>query len=256
MSDRSTNASGFELDARRGSVASESLDPGTTVDDIFTTTGVGTSSAVLGLRDGWTTDFGGATTSVDDFNTLTELTSLEDADEMVIYDDSASVYKKVGIDTLRQLTPPTMIVEDQKPGDTSSGTFSSEAWRTRDLNTVELNEITGASLSSNQITLPAGTYEVSFSAPAYKVRKHMAVFENITDSITEIYGESCYSSSAEDDPNVSRGFGRVVIDASKTFELQHQCQSSQSTYGFGVDVGGSFTIAHETYSRVVIKKVS
>ena len=63
-------------------------------------------------------------------------------------------------------------IQDQKPQGTNGGTFTSGAWRTRDLNTVLTNTITGASLADNQITLPAGKYYVEASAPAYQTFAH------------------------------------------------------------------------------------
>ena len=50
-------------------------------------------------------------------------------------------------------------VRDEKASGTDGGT-SANGIVDRDLNTVKVNEITGASLSSNQITLPSGTYYV------------------------------------------------------------------------------------------------
>src|SRR5210317_2031503 len=52
--------------------------------------------------------------------------------------------------------------------------------QTRDLNTVETNEISGASLSSNQITLPAGTYFIMATSPSYKTGNSKAVLHNVT----------------------------------------------------------------------------
>ena len=51
-------------------------------------------------------------------------------------------------------------VRDEKAANTPGGTFTASAWQKRDLNTVKTNQISGASLASNQITLPAGTYHV------------------------------------------------------------------------------------------------
>lgn len=60
---------------------------------------------------------------------------------------------------------------------THGGTFTAGAWRTRDLNTVLTNTISGASLSNNQITLPAGKYYVEASAPTTIVHPGEAILE-------------------------------------------------------------------------------
>ena len=51
-----------------------------------------------------------------------------------------------------------LIVYEQQAKNTGGGAYSAGAYRTRVINTVNKNEIPGASLASNQITLPAGTY--------------------------------------------------------------------------------------------------
>jgi len=83
-----------------------------------------------------------------------------------------------------------LVVIDQKTAGTNGGTFTSGARRTRDLNTVIVNRITGASLSSNQITLPAGTYRVEAFAPAQRVGSHQAYIRDITSSADLAIGHS------------------------------------------------------------------
>ena len=61
---------------------------------------------------------------------------------------------------------PMMHVQDQKPSGTDGGA-SVAGDNPRDLNTVLTNEIVGASLSSNEITLPAGKYWVDAESPMY-----------------------------------------------------------------------------------------
>ena len=127
-------------------------------------------------------------------------------------------------------------VRDEKASGTAGGTFTSGAWRTRTLNTIKTNEITGASLSSNQITLPAGTYYIDASAPAYNNQRHQSALYNTTDSSFEIIGTSEYNHGTS--TNVTnRSFvkGRFTISAQKTLELQHQAALTDTTYGFGVD---------------------
>ena len=60
-------------------------------------------------------------------------------------------------------------VRDEKSSGTSGGNFSSGSYVTRTLNTSLTNEISGASLSSNQITLPSGTYYIQASCMASTV---------------------------------------------------------------------------------------
>jgi hypothetical protein len=144
-------------------------------------------------------------------------------------------------------------VRDEKSSGTTAGGFTSGSFQTRTLNTVKTNEISGASLSSNQITLPSGTYYIESSLPAYYVGGHIAKLKNITDNTDTIIGtsEATYPSAGV----VTRSFvfGRFTIAASKNFELQHACEITYSTAGFGV--GPSFSVVN-VYAEVQIWKVA
>ena len=110
----------------------------------------------------------------------------------------------------------------------------------RDLNTVITNEITGASLSSNQITLPAGTYYIQASAPAQDVGRHRIFLYNVTDTNIDILGSNEYMSVAVQ----TRSFinQRFTIATGKTFEIKHYTAIVQATNGLGInDDGGGRT---------------
>ena len=143
-------------------------------------------------------------------------------------------------------------IEDQKADTTNSGTFTTGAWRTRDLNTVVTNEITGSSLASNQITLPAGTYEINARAPVYSVNAHTLKLYNISDTADEIIGSTTYSASTGTGGEVWI-FGRFTTTAAKIFEIQHRCQTTKADNGFGTP--GSFGVI-EVYTQVWIKKIA
>src|SRR5262245_39269025 len=82
---------------------------------------------------------------------------------------------------------PYLCLRDEKPSGTNGGAFTSGAWRTRTLNTVVANEV-GATLSSNQITLSAGTWRTHIEAPAFTVNDHQVRLQNITSGATIIEG--------------------------------------------------------------------
>jgi hypothetical protein len=134
------------------------------------------------------------------------------------------------------------------------GTFTSGAWQTRDLNTSQFNDISGCSLSSNQITLAAGTYIVNAMAPAGYVDQHQTRFFNITDSTTAIKGGNAYNAitSASVD-TYSALQGGFTIASSKVFELQHRCATTRAGTGFGTN--NAFGLG-EVYAIVTIAKVA
>ena len=143
---------------------------------------------------------------------------------------------------------------DQKAANTQGGTFTSGAWRTRDLNTtVGTNGISGASIASNQLTLPAGTYLIQGSAPAYDVNQHMTRFYNITDSTVAINGGSAYTDASDIMVTHSPFSGVVVITGTKVFEIQHYAGATSSTYGFGIQANNGSV---ETYTQITVLKVA
>ena len=145
-------------------------------------------------------------------------------------------------------------VRDEKSNQTGGGTFTSGAWQTRTLNTSMTNEISGASLSSNQITLPSGTYFIHASASVYYVDQHKLKLRNTTDSSDTLIGTSMYSGNATETSTTSFVIGRFTIAAQKTFELQHRCATTKSSNGFGVPSTWSGEV--EVYADVQIWKVA
>lgn len=144
-------------------------------------------------------------------------------------------------------------VREQQAANTAGGTFTNGAWRTRVLNTEVTNEITGASLGSNQITLPAGTYFIQARAPASVVAANKAKLANITDTADTIIGPTEMA-----DPGVVQHanatvVGRFTIAAQKVFELQHRCGTTRATNGFGQPSNLGVV---EVYSEVMIWKVA
>ena len=145
-----------------------------------------------------------------------------------------------------------LIVNDTKAAGTAGGTFTSGAWRTRVLNTEVLNLITGASLAANQITLPAGTYLITVSSPASGVGEHKIKLCNITDVADTILGSSGYGTTPQYADSNSFIEGYFVIAAPKVFEIQHICNHTQSTNGFGI---ASNLGVSEVYTQVKIIKI-
>jgi hypothetical protein len=124
-------------------------------------------------------------------------------------------------------------VRDEKAAGTDGGTFTSGSFQTRTLNTVLTNEISGASLSSNQIILPAGTYYINAQAPACKVNIHKLKLRNITDSTDALIGYQMFTWDGDENVCNVGVTGRFTISAQKTFEIQHICSLTKATTGFG-----------------------
>lgn len=169
---------------------------------------------------------------------------------------------KMSMDTSGNLTANSFIgitkplilhVRDEKTATTSGGSSSAATDNVRTLNTVVTNEITGASLASNQITLPAGTYSIQATAPAFLTNRHRIFLYNTSDSAVEVLGRNVYSDSTDSGFNTSDMTGRFTIASSKVFELRHYTESARASNGLGVDANDSRT---SIFADVIITKVA
>lgn len=158
------------------------------------------------------------------------------------------------IDTIVAGALPTTLyalLQDQKAQGTHGGTFTSGAWRTRDINTEVSDANAIVTIAANQFTLQAGTYRISASAPAYTGGTHRIKLYNITDAADEAgcLGTSEYYGT----PNRSFLGGAFTIAGAKVFEIRHYTSSTTATYGFGYAANIAGYV--EIYTQVEIWKV-
>lgn len=151
---------------------------------------------------------------------------------------------------------PDVIIEDQKTTGTAGGSATG-GFQKRDLNTFVRNNGSIATLASSQITLPAGSYYFSWSAPGFRCDGNRTRLQNVTDAVTVGFGSSEYSSTliaADTVQTSSVGSAVVTITSTKTFELQHRVFTAKTTNGFGVPVSFPSSTDPEIYSRVEITR--
>jgi hypothetical protein len=131
------------------------------------------------------------------------------------------------------IAQPVAFVKDVKASGTDGGTFTSGAWQTRDLTQLSGDiAAVGVTLSSNQFTLPAGKYVIEAKAPSFNVAYNKSAIYNITDSNFVEIGTEAYSGA--DNTTFSFVDSVVTITKSTTFELQHRCETTNATIGFGI----------------------
>ena len=128
------------------------------------------------------------------------------------------------------------LICDQKASSADGGTFTSGAWRTRDLNTEISDADSIVSIASNQFTLAAGSYLIRWSAPAYQTTNHQTRLFDVTNTTVNALGSIEYAAP----PVQNRSFGadRVTITGNTTFEIQHRAWTTHSINGFGVGNSG------------------
>jgi len=188
-----------------------------------------------------------------DINGLTSETVVDTtADYVAMYDASAAAIRKVLVGNL-PVYLPLLHVQDQKTSGTNGGS-SVSGTQTRTLNTVVTNEISGASLSSNQITLPAGTYEILASAPAWATGASQVYLYDTTGIATLLVGTTEFTSGGTPLAQ-TRSFvtGRFTLSTSSVLELRHYTSSANAADGLGVAASSG---QGEVYSDVQIRKVS
>jgi hypothetical protein len=145
-------------------------------------------------------------------------------------------------------------VQDRKEPPAHGGSFTHGAWRTRTLTTSVINNIAGASLANNRITLPAGTYYVRGSGCAVVVDNHITRIQDVTNNVTLVTGlvaSAAVSGGVVSDAVVA---GVFTLAASADVELQHRCAVTRADFGFGAcpDMGQAFSV----YADVQIWKLS
>jgi hypothetical protein len=147
---------------------------------------------------------------------------------------------------------PILYVREEQPSGTASSSSGTFGVTQCPLNTVKVNEISGASLASNQVTLPAGTYEYEGSTVAYgSALTHKAMLYNVTDLVYTDYGTSSSSNSTASD--TSRAFlrGKMTLTSPKVFQLRR--------YNTGSSAGPAqpaSAAATEVYFEILFKKVA
>lgn len=144
---------------------------------------------------------------------------------------------------------------DQKAAATAGGTFTQDAWQTRVLQTEKTNEITGASLASNQVTLPPGKYLIWARAVANSVNSHRLRVRDTTGS-----ADLALSESSEADATAAVQSAAVIppqpvtLSVASVIELQHYCQTTKATDGFGV--ASNLDSQVEVYAELFVQKLS
>lgn len=146
----------------------------------------------------------------------------------------------------------TAYVSDVKTAGTAGGTFTSGSFQTRTLQTLT-GDTSFITLSSNQITLQPGTYQIYAIAPAFEVDRHQAKLRDITNSSDAIIGSSSYSSASGQGDMASTIMGTITISATTTYEVQHRCGATEATNGFGIE--SNFGIS-EVYTKIRIDRIN
>jgi len=165
-------------------------------------------------------------------NTAVSGTAVLDEDDMAT--DSATqlaTQQSIKAYTDAVKTEDYIHIEEQQTAGTS-GSASTTSFSTAVFNTEVADAGGHATLSANVITLAAGTYRFSISAPGYACGKHVIQLYNNSDTAVEKVGTATHPGTGG---GVSRSIikGRFTIASAKDFIVQHKATSVAGT-GFGL----------------------
>ena len=177
-----------------------------------------------------------------------------EADFVSTYDDSASAPKKVLIKNLPTPGAIMVIAEHQESSGEDGDAIPDASNNVRTINTLVFNRNTIASLSSNRLTLPAGTWEISWEAVVGGDPDngfHQSFLYNQSDSTEVKRGTTGQNNTTSGQTlNLSScGCAVVTIAASKAFEVRHAVDTSNGGFNEG-DAAGFGT---EVYLRVIVR---
>jgi hypothetical protein len=150
------------------------------------------------------------------------------------------------------LLPRIAYLSEVQTSGTTGGTSVAGTTQTRTLNTKVDSFGIVTSLASNQFTLPAGTYYIEASAPAYSADRHKIKLRNITNSTDVLIGTSEYLITTGSVANRSSLQGEVTITSASAFSILHFTTAAVATRGLGVEVSSGDV---EVYTTVKITKI-
>lgn len=150
-------------------------------------------------------------------------------------------------------SPTILHAQHQRASGTSGGTATAATHNTVPMTQVT-NTIAGASVASNQITLPAGTYRVRGYTMAHKTGGSRIRLRNVTDGTTLLLGASNFvDTSATSGSGTFPIFGQFTLAGTKAIELQLYAGATQATNGLGVAASSGET---EVFADVMIENVT
>ncbi len=131
------------------------------------------------------------------------------------------------------LNKPFFHAQDQKAYNVDGGTSMADAWTKRTLNTVIYNDISGATLSSDAVNLPAGTYYVEGVAPGLSATSTSHVLGVFKDGVKSLQGYTDPSGPSANSVSRASVAGVVTLTAPGTIDLRYYFGTALATEGLG-----------------------
>lgn len=151
------------------------------------------------------------------------------------------------------VAPQIATFNETQANGTAGGASVATTWTTRVLNTTVINGITGCSLASNQITLPAGTFIVTALSPMRNTNNSKIRLYNVTDASITAVGNNTSMDSSGGVGGIATLQTQFTIAASKAFAVQYYATSAVASFGLGSATSAGTS---EIYTSIQIEKIA
>jgi hypothetical protein len=146
---------------------------------------------------------------------------------------------------------PYVKVSETESSGTSAGASVTGSWITRVLNTKDSDTASIASLGSNLVTLPAGTYLVKATVPFNGTENTQTRLYDTTHSTLLLNGTCVYGT-----PSTSSAYSNIIgiitLSSQSALAVQYQCSYAAATNG----LGQASSFGTEVYTVAEFKKIS
>ena len=146
------------------------------------------------------------------------------------------------------------IFNETQASGTAGGATATGSFIKRTLNTTVVNNITGCSIASSVVTLPAGTFLMYASAPFYQSDEVKIRLQNTTAATTIAFGTNGFGTAAAQSSVLSNVMTATTLSVSSTVELQYRAANVRASAGLG-NLNG-FGGNSEIYSQLVIVRIA
>jgi hypothetical protein len=146
--------------------------------------------------------------------------------------------------------PDYILITHEVADGTGGGSITANTWNVRPFNTVKHSGGGSASVSSNVITLAAGTYDCEINSITYEVGTTQARLYNVSSATVVAYGTVQGNSYLANPGSIIKT--RLTLTGSTQFRVEQNAGGTRATDGFGV--ASAFTGTPETYALFECKR--
>jgi hypothetical protein len=178
----------------------------------------------------------------------TVFTSINLSTEYSILEGTSSTWKRIGYSPIR----PVYQIEHRETTGTAGGTATAGSYSNIPLTDEPIKEIIGASLASDQFTLPTGKYGVKATCQFFYGVESSSRIYSVTDAALVLNSLSCISTGGNVDTTCILE-GSFVITDTKIFSYDYLVGTTRASDGLGYPTTSPKT--YELYAIIILEKL-